>query len=56
MKLLSLSNFTFLHNVFLKPFFFNVLKRVYMKERVFREGLNIGDLNERKWTHPNLRN
>ena len=33
-KLLILSNFTFVHNVFLKLFFFNVLKSVYMEERV----------------------
>ena len=33
-KLLILSNYTFFHNVFLKVFVFNVLKLVYMEERV----------------------
>ena len=35
-EIAHLSNFTFFHNVFLF-FFFNVLKRVYMEERVKKE-------------------
>ena len=33
-EIVHLSNFTFFYNVFLKLVFFNVLKRIYMEERV----------------------
>ena len=43
----NMSNFTFFHNVFIKLFFFSVLKYVYMEGRV-KIGLGAKNLGE-KW-------
>ena len=48
-----LSNFTFFHNVFLKLFFFNVLKWVFVEERIKSTQYNL-HLNTTCWKRPFL--